>query len=160
MVETALDQPVLDEVKEHLGDKIKNVFIHNPRRIYIDVDPEDWVETGLYLWRDRHARFAIATGLETLEGFEAIYHFAFDSDNFILSVRVKSKDKEAPSIPSMAGHVPAFDMIEREMHDLLGIDFSDHPALTPLVRSEDWPDDFYPLRRTNPGSDGKETKTT
>ena len=155
-----MDQPVLDEITEHLGEKIKNVFIHNPRRIYIDVAPEDWVETALYLWGERGERFVIASGLETLEGFEAIYHFAFDNDNFILSVRVKSKDKDAPSIPSMAGHAPAFGLIERELHDLLGIDFPGHPDLAPLIRAEDWPEDFYPLRRTNPGSDGKETKTT
>jgi len=154
-----VSQAIADEVKAQLGDKVKNVFVRNPRRIYIDIQPEDLLETAIYLWRDRHARFAIATGLETPSGFEVLYHFAFDHNDLILSVRVTVKDKENPSLPSVAPHIEAFSFIERELHDLLGIDFPEHPDLKPLLRAEDWSECFYPLRRTNAGSDGKEKGT-
>ena len=151
-----MNQAIVYEITEHLGSKVKNVFVKNPRRIYINVDPEDLVETALYLWGDRHARFSIASGLETTDCFEVVYHFPFDRNNFILSVRVRTRGKDNPSIPSVASHIQAFGLIERELHDLLGIDFPGHPDLAPLLRAEDWPEDFYPLRRTNAGSDGKE----
>jgi len=153
-----VSQIMVDEITAHLGSKVKNVFVKNPRRIYITVDPEDLVETALYLWKDRHARFAIASGLETTEGFEVVYHFPFDRNNQILSVRVKVKDGDNPSIPSAAREIPAFGFIERELHDMLGIDFPGHPDLAPLLRAEDWPECFYPLRRTNRGHSGKETE--
>jgi len=154
-----VNQTVADEVIAELGSKVKNVFVHNRRRVYIDVDPEDFVDTAVYLWKDRHARFAIASGLETTAGFEVVYHFAFDRNDMILSVRVKARDKERPSLPSVAGRIKAFAFIERELHDLLGMDFPGHPDLIPLLRAEDWPEDFYPLRRTNVGPDGKESST-
>jgi Ni,Fe-hydrogenase III component G len=42
------------------------------------------------------------------------------------------------------------EFIEREMHDLLGIDFPGHPNLVRLILPEDWPDGVYPLRRGRP----------
>jgi len=153
-----VSQAIVDEITARLGEKVKNVFVKNPRRIYITVDPDDFVETALYLWKDRHARFAIASGLETTEGFEVVYHFPFDRNNFILSVRVRTNGKDSPSLPSVAAHIQAFSYIERELHDMLGIDFPDHPNLAPLLRAEDWPEDFYPFRRTNRGNSGKETE--
>jgi len=154
-----VSHPIVDEVTARLGSKVKNVIVKNPRRIYIDVEPEDLVETAFYLWKDRHARFSIASGLETTDCFEVVYHFPFDRSNFILSVRVRTRGKDNPSIPSAAADIPAFGLIERELHDLLGIDFPGHPDLATLLRAEDWPKDFYPLRRTNAGSDGKEKVT-
>ena len=153
-----MSQAIVDEITAHLGDKVKNVFVKNQRRIYINVEPEDLVETALYLWRDRHARFSIASGLETTDCFEVVYHFPFDRNNFILSVRVRTNGKDSPSLPSVAAHIQAFSYIERELHDMLGIDFPGHPNLEPLLRAEDWPEDFYPLRRTNRGNSGKETE--
>ena len=48
----------------------------------------------------------------------------------------------------VADRIKAFAFIEREIHDLLGIEFEGHPNLVPLLRAEDWPEGFYPLRRT------------
>ena len=37
--------------------------------------------------------------------------------------------------------------IEREMHELFGIEFRNHPNMKPLLLPDDWPKDKYPLRK-------------
>jgi len=37
--------------------------------------------------------------------------------------------------------------IEREMHELLGVNFPGHPNLKKLLLPDDWPDGVYPLRK-------------
>ncbi|MHA1469845.1 MAG: NADH-quinone oxidoreductase subunit C, partial [Candidatus Asgardarchaeia archaeon] len=35
----------------------------------------------------------------------------------------------------------------REIHDVLGIDFKNHPNLERLILADDWPEGVYPLRK-------------
>jgi len=137
-----------EQFTERLGGKLVSCEVLSHRRIYMEVAPEDLPETALYLWGDRRARFNIASGLQTPGGFEVLYHFSLDEHDMVISVRVRTDEKENPVLPSVAGKIKAFNMIERELHDLLGIKFEGHPDLVPLLRAEDWPDGFYPLRRT------------
>ena len=55
--------------------------------------------------------------------------------------------KDNPKVPSLANLIKGAEFIEREIHELLGIDFPDHPNLKPLLLPEDWPEGVYPLRR-------------
>ena len=91
-------------------------------------------------------RFAIASGTDTPGGFEILYHFSFDKTGLIVSVRVLIEDKNNPEIDSLAVISPAFEWIEREMWEMLGIKFTGHPNLKRLLLSEDWPEGKYPLR--------------
>ena len=95
-------------------------------------------------------RFGIATGQQTPTGFEVLYHFEFDYDDCIVSVRVFT-DADPPAFDSISGVVLCAQYIEREMHDLLGIQFRNHPGLSRILLSEDWPEDVFPLRRGKPG---------
>ena len=38
-------------------------------------------------------------------------------------------------------------VVERELHDLFGIEVTDHPLPRRLVRHQHWPDGWYPMRR-------------
>ena len=141
-------EQVAEDFRTRFGPKALSCEVRSPRRIYAEVAPKDLPEAALYLWGERKCRFNIASGMETRSGFEVLYHFSFDEDNMIISVRVKVEGKENPTLPSVADRIKAFNFIERELHDLLGIKFEGHPDLKPLLRAEDWPDDFFPLRRT------------
>jgi Ni,Fe-hydrogenase III component G len=81
-----------------------------------------------------------------VEGFEILYHFAMDASDRILNLRV-ILDLDKPSIESCAKRVPATEWIEREMHELLGIEFRNHPDMRHLLLTDDWPEGNYPLRR-------------
>lgn len=126
-----------------------DLTVKNPRRLYLQVDPRDLVAAARAIFDLPGVRYQIATGQQTPTGFEVLHHFAFDRDDAIVSVRVFT-DADPPTFDSISGVVLAAQYIEREMHDLLGIRFRNHPGLTRILLSEDWPEDVYPLRRGRP----------
>ncbi len=137
---------VLDDIKQRLKGKISDWYEHNPRRIYFSVDKKDIRETARVLFKDLGLRYVIASGIDTPRGFEILYHFSFDKTGQIISVRTLIKDKQNPEIDSLAVISPAFEWIEREIWEMLGIKFTGHPNLKRLLLAEDWPEGEYPLR--------------
>ena len=70
-----------------------------------------------------------------------------DGDYLVLITRL-SADR-----PELASHTPFFPgagRMERHLHDLLGIVFSDHPDARRWTRHQAWPADRYPLRADFP----------
>lgn len=81
-------------------------------------------------------------GLDMEEGFEVVYHFShFDQSGRITIRAVVPRDK--PQIPTISHVFQGADWHERETHDFYGIEFTDHPNLTPLLLAEDA--DCHPL---------------
>jgi NADH:ubiquinone oxidoreductase subunit C len=123
------------------------VYEHNPKRLYIRIPRERLTDAARYLHRECGMRLAICTGIDTREGFEVLYHFSEDKTGTMYTLKVLAP-KDDPRIESQAPWFPAADWIEREMHELLGIDFPGHPNLIPLLTSDtDWDKSKYPLRR-------------
>lgn len=123
------------------------VYEHNPKRLYIRIPRERLTGAAKYLHRERGMRLSICTGIDTREGYEILYHFSEDSTGTMYTLKVLVP-KDDPKVESQATWFPATDWIEREMHELLGIDFPGHPNLTPLLTSDtDWDGGRYPLRR-------------
>jgi NADH-quinone oxidoreductase subunit C len=123
------------------------VYEHNPRRLYIKIPRERLTDAAKFLHRERGMRLAICTGIDTRDGFEVLYHFSEDSSGTMYTLKVLAP-KDDPRIDSQAPWFPATNWIEREMHELLGIDFTGHPNLVPLLTSDkDWEEGKYPLRR-------------
>ena len=52
-----------------------------------------------------------------------------------------------PEIDSLAPLFEAANWVEREIHELLGINFRGHPDMRRLLLSDDWPQGVYPLRQ-------------
>ena len=124
-----------------------DIYEHNPRRLYIRIPRERLTEVAKFLHRERAMRLAICTGIDTRDGFEVLYHFSEDKTGTMYTLKVLAP-KDDPRIDSQAPWFPAADWIEREMHELLGIDFPGHPNLIPLLTSDtDWDKSKYPLRR-------------
>ena len=137
---------MLDEIKSRLRGKISDWHEHNPKRIYFSVNKQDIREAARILFTDLGLRYAIASGVDTPRGFEILYHFSLDKTGQIVSVRVLIEDKNNPEIDSLAVISPAFEWIEREIWEMLGINFLGHPNLKRLLLAEDWPEGKYPLR--------------
>ena len=92
-------------------------------------------------------RLSICTGIDTREGFEVLYHFSEDKTGTMYTLKVLAP-KDDPRIESQASWFPSCDWIEREMNELLGIEFPGHPNMQPLLTSyTDWDSGRYPLRR-------------
>lgn len=136
---------VLKDLQARFKDKVKNPVQPSAKRIYIDVDKEDIPSFVEYLFKDLKVRFIIATGIHTPDGFEILYHFDFDKLNKVLTLKAYL-DKDNPEIESITPIIIGAEWIEREMWELLGINFKNHPNLKRLLLSEDWPEGEYPLR--------------
>ena len=137
---------LLARVKERLGDKIVQWTDKSARRIYVEVKPEDIPETSRFLFRELEARFSIATGVDTPAAIEVLYHWAFDQCGLMFTVRTKL-NRDKPVIESIAPICKGAEWIEREMWELLGITFRNHPDMRHLLLTDDWPEGNYPLRR-------------
>ena len=137
---------VLQDLTERFGDDIIELLDKSPSRVYIEIKAESIVKIGLYLFRNLGARFQIASGTDMPPHIEILYHFIVEDINLLVSLRVWL-DRENPEIPSLAKEIEAFNWIEREISELLGVTFTGHPDPRRLLLADNWPECVYPLRQ-------------
>jgi len=136
----------VDRIILSLGGQVLQLVRKSPRRVYIDVVPEAVVEASRLMFEEAGARLQIATGVDTPAGIEVMYHWALDSEDCVVTIRV-TVNHEAPALDSIAVMIPAAEWIEREIWELLGIEFRGHPDLRHLLLDDSWPEGDFPLRR-------------
>ena len=139
-------EEVLNGIKEKFKNDIIEVFDKSPKRVYIEIKPESLVECARYMYKDLGARFNIASGVDVRHHMEILYHFIIEEINLLISLRVKLQ-KSKLEIDSLTPVFKAADWIEREIHEMLGINFKGHPKLERLLLPDVWPEGVYPLRR-------------
>lgn len=89
--------------------------------------------------------------------FEAVYHLAALGAVFSqpagaaaarrLRIKVRIPDGD-PRLPSLTAVYPAAGWPEREVYDLFGVTFDDHPDLRRILMPDDW--EGFPLRKDYP----------
>lgn len=137
---------ILEDIKKRFKDDIVNVFDRSADRSFIDIKPMALRRVVEYVFRHLKARFNTASGVDSLDHMEILYHFTFETVDLVVSFRVKL-DKLDLEIESITPLFEGANWIEREIHEVLGIKFKGHPDLRRLLLSEDWPEGVYPLRR-------------
>ena len=139
-------QDVISKIKDGLGSKVVDWFDKNERRIYVTVKPEDVPAATELMFKDLGARFQIASGLDTPSAIEILYHWAFDRLNLVVMIKTHL-DRAKPEVESVCHICRGIEWIEREMWELLGIVFKNHPDMRHLLLRDDWPEGKFPLRR-------------
>lgn len=139
-------EKVTRRLKELVGSLPTRWELPLENRIYMDVKPEDARELARLLYEDLKARFVTASGLDAGEELEVVYHFAYDAAALVINVRVRTPKAEA-KLPALTPVVPPAEWIEREVRDLVGIEFEGHPRPERLILADDWPEGVYPLRK-------------
>jgi NADH-quinone oxidoreductase subunit C len=82
------------------------------------------------------------------ERFEVVVELLSLSHKERLRVRCQVPADD-PTVPSLFDLWPGSEAHEREVFDMFGIRFEDHPDLTRILMPEDW--EGYPLRKDYPG---------
>ena len=116
-------------------------------RIYLSCESENCFEINKFLFQEVKARFVIATAIDCEQYFEILYHYSYDQTGCVINLKCFIRDHENPQVESITPLIPAAEWIEREIHDLEGIDFNNHPCLERLILADDWPEGEYPLRK-------------
>jgi len=138
---------LVDELKTTFSKKILDSSSRNDRRVSLHIDPAALLEISEYIFKELGFRFIIASAVHTKKGFEIYYHFSLDSSGLVLNLHVLL-DKDKPEVESLTNMFEATNWIEREMHELFGINFLNHPNLDQLLSEGNWAKGVYPYRKT------------
>ena len=139
-------ESITSSLQTALGDHLLGLDERSPRRIYVEISPQGILEATRLMIGDLGARFQTATGADRPDAIEVLYHWALDHQACVLTLRTLL-NRGRPEIESIAPLCPAAEWIEREIWELLGIRFTNHPDLRHLLLGDDWPKGKYPLRR-------------
>jgi len=142
-----MNQEELNNKLLEIKDKLIDIERKSDKRIFLPCEAKNAYAVNKFLFEDVPLRFVIATGIDAEDCFEVLYHFSNDETGCVVTVKAIIRDREKPAIESIAPFLPGAEWIEREIHDLLGIDFKNHPNLRRLILSDDWPEGVYPLRK-------------
>jgi Ni,Fe-hydrogenase III large subunit/Ni,Fe-hydrogenase III component G len=140
--------PILTDLTERFGKRIKNVQAPRPDEIYFSAQMELVPGFCAQLYKKWNGRLVSLFADDARSGagvFHLYYVFAIDAAHgfFILRVPV---EPEQPRFTSLTNALPAANWQEREIQDLFGLKLEGHPNPRRCALHDDWPD-IYPLRR-------------
>jgi NADH:ubiquinone oxidoreductase subunit D/NADH:ubiquinone oxidoreductase subunit C len=98
---------------------------------------------------NEHFALDAAVGVDRNPGFEVLYLFKPFSNGPRVKLRAQA-DAEKPELPTLTNVYAGADWYEREIHDMFGVKFTNHPHLRPLLLPHFT--EFYPLRKTFHGA--------
>ncbi len=137
----------IKNITDRFGSKVLRVDKKNEKRAYIDIYPKDIVDFTRYIFKDLGLRFNIASAVDDFDGMEILYHFSLDRAGFVITIRAILKDKDEPHIDTITTVTKSAWWIEREIHELFGVEFDGNSDLRTLLLPDDWPKGVYPLRK-------------
>jgi NADH-quinone oxidoreductase subunit C len=127
-------------------------FVSTHGELTIVVAAENIVETMRILREDERFRFVSfidATAIDwpaREKRFDVVYHLLSPYKN--KRIRVKVQTDEATPVPSIYSVFPGAEWFEREVWDLYGVMFTDHPDMRRLLT--DYGFEGHPLRKDFP----------
>jgi len=139
-------EDIIKNIKDEFGDRIKKFYAKSAKRIYIDIEKADVIDFARFIFKDLAARFNTATAIDNPKDIEIMYHFDFDRLGLIVTLRTYVP-KNKCEIESLVPIMSSAEWIEREIHELFGLEFKNHPNMKPLLLPDDWPKGKYPLRK-------------
>lgn len=144
----------IDEIIKNISDrfqsKILNINKSSQKRAYLDIYPKDIAEIARYIFKEMGFRFNTASGVDDFDALEILYHFSHDRSGIVISFRAMIKDISCPHIDTITTITRSAWWIERELHELFGIEFNGNADLRPLLLPDDWPKGVYPMRKDFP----------
>ena len=138
-------EKLADHIKALLRGIVCEVHVQREKRIWINTPLSNSRNTIAKLIRDENYLYISAiTAVELPLEFELIYHLTFA--DALVSVRVKV-DQNNAVVPTTTDLIPGATLYEREVNDMFGVKFDNHPDLSPLLLPDDWRQDINPLRK-------------
>jgi formate hydrogenlyase subunit 5 len=139
------EEKIVNLLRSRLQENVLESSIPQPRRAFILLK-DGFHREAISLLLESYPSTIISaiTGLDINEEIELNYHLWCGEDEVTLRTRVP---KSKPDVETITDIIPGATLYEREVFDLLGVNFRGHPDLKRLILPEDWPEGQYPLRK-------------
>ena len=139
------------KINSELTTKINSSSVkHN--QIYLSIDSNDIIDVILFMKTNENTKFRQLIDItavdfpEKEQRFRIVYLLL--SHEFNTRVLIEFDISEGEKVPSLTKIFPSANWMEREVFDMYGIDFKDHPDLRRILT--DYGFEGYPLRKDFP----------
>lgn len=136
-------EDMLQALQEEMGDKLE---VSQDRFFtFLQVDPKNLLAMSKTL-RDKYGFNYLAnlTAVDYDDHFEMVYHIYSIPENHKIAMKSRVP-RNKPEIDSVFSVWPTADWQERELYDLMGIKFKNHPNLVRILMPDDYTE--HPLRK-------------
>ena len=139
------------KINSELTTKINSTLIKHSQ-LYIDIDKDDLFDVVLFIKTNKDTKFrqlidiTVVDYPEKPKRFKVVYLFLSHEFNQRIILNYLINENEV--IPSLTSIFPSANWMEREVFDMYGVDFKDHPDLRRILT--DYGFEGHPLRKDFP----------
>lgn len=138
-----------DQLQATLSSLASNVeFEEGGQWLNVTIPSKDWRSLAEKLRNDESLEFDFLfclTGIDWPDYMSVVYHLNSTTHGHNLVVKAKIDDREKPQIETVCDIWRTAEFHEREVFDLFGITFLNHPDLRRIFLTDDWVG--FPLRK-------------